>query len=174
MGYTHYWKQSKPFTAGEWQRIAGEARRIVAKAANGLYAGPEDFKSQTGLELDHNGVREGFNEAGAHRIFPHPERPIPIQGEVIRVAGPDGTGTPIINDEEILLNGVTPDDYETFHLRRVPQIDRGQKTSFEFTKTEYRPYDAVVVSILAAARQIAPGKITVTSDGGPNVIKYVF
>jgi hypothetical protein len=173
MGYSHYWKQTKPFTRAEWQRITGEAKRIIAKAAKGLYAGPEDFKSQTGLEVDHNGVRGGFNEPGAWRIFPHPERPIPIQGEAIRVAGPDGTGTPIIDDEQISLNGVAPNDYETFLLQRAPEIEAGRE-AFDFAKTEYRPYDAVVVSILAAARTIAPRKIKVSSDGGDAAIKYVF
>ena len=43
-----------------------------------------------------------------------------------------------------------------------------------FCKTEYRPYDAVVVSILHVARTVAPDAITVSSDGGPEAIRYLF
>ena len=43
-----------------------------------------------------------------------------------------------------------------------------------FCKTEYRKYDAVVVSILAVARAVAPEAIEVSSDGGPKAIRYLF
>jgi hypothetical protein len=43
-----------------------------------------------------------------------------------------------------------------------------------FCKTEYRPYDSVVVSILAVAKKVAPDAILVRSDGGPEAIRYLF
>ena len=176
MGYTHYWKQSAAFEDWEWKAVLAEAKRIVAKAERGLYSGPEDINSQTNAETDAQGFRKGFNEKGAWRAFPHADQPIPTRGKAIHIAGGDGTGKPEFTDAFIRLNGGVPHDYETFFLERSPEFDAdaGGKLSFAFCKTEYRPYDAVVVSILAAARRIARDKIRVTSDGGDAAIKLVF
>jgi len=174
VGYTHYWKQSKPFSQREWDQIIAEAKRIVAKAKRGLYAGPEDSGSQTKLDVDERGFRAGFNEPGAWRTFPNPDQPIPCQGAAIRIAGGDGTGRPEFTTEHIILNGAGKESYETFHLTRKPWLREGEKESFDFCKTEYRPYDAVVVSILHVARTVAPQKIKVSSDGGEGAIKLLF
>ena len=87
--------------------------------------------------------------------------------EGILIAGPDGTGSPELTDSVIMLNGKEPLDYETFYLSRT-------SLEWNFTKTEHKPYDAVVVSILAAARDIAPDAIEPSSDGGPEAIRKVY
>ena len=170
MGYTHYWRSSRPFTQTEWKTITAEASRIIAKAIRGdYYSGKEDFSSATKCEIDEMGFRHGFNEEYAWRTFPHPEKAIPMQGAAIHLAGPSGeAGTkPIVNENEIALNGLSPEDYESFVLSRTPE-------AFDFCKTEYRPYDAVCVSILHVARTVAPDAINVTSDGGDGAIKLLF
>lgn len=179
MGYTHYWTQTRPFTPAEWQTIVAEAKRIVAKAKRGeYYTGKETFKTAQEAEIDPHGFRTGFAEP-AWRTFPHEEIATPQQGAAISVCGPDGTGQPEFTDDEIALNGdrAKREDYETFALERAPvSRDARQKPEgiLNFCKTEYRPYDAVVVSILHVARSIAPDAIKVRSDGGTAAIKQLF
>jgi hypothetical protein len=185
MGYTHYWRQKRPFTPAEWATILAESKRIVAKAKRGeYYTGKEDFASATKLETDANGFRVGFNEDYAWRTFAHPEVPPPMKGAAIKIVNGSGKpGTqPEFDNKSICLNGVDPDEsYETFLLERAPKppdyqssADVKTKGIFNFCKTEYRPYDAVVVSILQIARCVAPDAITVTSDGGDEAIKLLF
>lgn len=185
MGYTHYWNQKRPFTKQEWATILAESMRICAKAERGdYYTGKEDFASATRLELDANGFRTGFAEDYAWRTFAHPEVATPMQGAAIALAdscGQKGT-RPAFTEDYIALNGVAPkEDYETFWLDRAPTSKGGpfreqeaKDGIFNFCKTEYRPYDAVVVSILHMARTVAPDAITVSSDGGPEAIKLMF
>lgn len=59
-------------------------------------------------------------------------------------SGFDGT-KPIVEKEIISLNGMEPEDYETFYL--------GGKKGFCFCKTARRPYDAVVKAILILAEK---------------------
>lgn len=177
MGYTHYWRQSRGFTTAEWNALLTEARRICAKAMRGLYSGKEDFASATAVEQDEQGFRVGFKEQYAWRTFPHPEAKTPMQGAGIALVGPSGDKDtkPVFDRDEIALNGVAPnEDYESFVLERNPDKRDGEATSFSFCKTEYRPYDSVVVSILAAAQLIAPKAIKVSSDGGAEAIKLMF
>ncbi len=184
MGYTHYWRQFRPFTDAEWQKLTAEAKRICAKAQRGLYSGSETLAScATDTREEKMGFRVGFNEPYAWRTFAHPEAAIPMQNQPITLVGPMGeAGTePQFTRELIALNGVEPDeDYESFALQRAPQPHKDDtkadiaKGLFAFCKTEYRPYDAVVVSILAAAQVIAPDAIKASSDGGPEAIKLMF
>ena len=179
MGYTHYWTQKRAFTDAEWKLILGEVKRLIAKAARGhYYSGKEDAASQADLQFDEQGFRRGFKEEGAWRTFANPEVPIPQRGEPILLAGPKGTGKPRLGKHLIALNGRQPHDYESFVLAKAPPApltDRQEREEFgDFCKTEYRPYDAIVVSILAVAQKVAPEAIVVSSDGGPEAIRYLF
>lgn len=187
MGYTHYWRQKRAFTPAEWANITAEAKRICAKAERGAYyTGKEDVVSATTVTHDQHGFRTGFNESYAWRTFPHPDKAIPMKDAPISLAGPSGEEhtRPEFDNEAIALNGKTPEDYESFVLERAPRMpdhygaDRREEAKkegiFNFTKTEYRPYDAVVVSILYVAAKIAPDAITVSSDGGDEAIKMMF
>lgn len=72
-----------------------------------------------------------------------------------RLSEQDG---PIFSTEEIIFNGKEPDDYETFVL--TPKA-----SDFEFCKTQFRPYDALVCAALIAAKHHIRDGISVRSDG---------
>lgn len=99
----------------------------------------------------------------------------------IGVAGGQGSGRPVINDEMILLNGLGPQKYESFYLPKTPsEEDRrfhmrfmesfgeqpGQEVARGFCKTNLKPYDAVVASILAVAKRVGRGVFEATTDSG--------
>lgn len=72
----------------------------------------------------------------------------------IEVAGPQGEGAPII-DDRIVFNGTGNAGCEPFVL--------GRTSSRGFCKTNWQPYDAIVVAVLVAAE--STGALTWTSDG---------
>ena len=74
----------------------------------------------------------------------------------IEIAGHQGEGAPII-DDRIVFNGVGKASCEPFVL--------GRTASRGFCKTNWQPYDAVVVAVLIAAE--STGALTWTSDGKP-------
>lgn len=76
----------------------------------------------------------------------------------VKLAGLDGSGEPVLDQKEIALNGVAPDDlYESFVIKTWG-------TDFDFCKTQYRPYDLVVCAVLLRAALTVPG-FRVKSDG---------
>ena len=96
------------------------------------------------------------------------------------IAGPMGTGLPEVDSEIIALNGIEAGDqcHESFLLPRCingyDEYSRETGPKFEakawtFCKTARKPYDAVVIRILAAAQQVAPGNLSASSDGGNEV-----
>ena len=102
----------------------------------------------------------------------------------IVIAGPEGTGRPVVTEEVISLNGdrASKNDHETFYFMKAPSQEdiefhqelfgaaSGRNGKFEvakgFCKTNQKPYDAVVVSILAAAQRISKGYLKARTDGG--------
>lgn len=68
-----------------------------------------------------------------------------------------GEGSPELTDERIALNGKGEYSYESFILTPEP-------TSYDFCKTEFRPYDVVVTTILLRATLTIPG-FRIRSDG---------
>lgn len=108
----------------------------------------------------------------------------------VNVAGPTGTGRPVITATHIALNGDASKnlDHETFYLVKTPDEDDkrfhmevmsgygnvkpGADVASGFCKTNQKPYDAVVVSILAAATRIGKGALKARSDSGR--LKRVF
>jgi hypothetical protein len=76
-------------------------------------------------------------------------------GQRIKLAGWDGAGRPVIDADEIALNGRGDESYESFRITRNAGDD--------FCKTARRPYDAVVVALLTVAARV--GALTWTSDG---------
>jgi hypothetical protein len=86
----------------------------------------------------------------------------------ILVAGPDGLGEPVIGARSIDLNGLIGQNAQPFHLPKYSDPAWGQ------CRTNYLPYDEVVVSILTAAKKIAPDKIEISSDGSREVFRRMF
>jgi len=82
----------------------------------------------------------------------------------------DGSGKagsrPVLNSKEIWLNGEGEEGHETFHLTQ-------KKGEWDFCKTARKPYDAVVVSILAIAKKVGRDAIDVSSDGGASAIRKI-
>ena len=73
--------------------------------------------------------------------------------------GADGTGKPVFNDKEILLNGnaLTDEDHETFG------VEFGKRKNFDFCKTARKPYDLAVCKILLVLT-LSKG-FNISSDG---------
>lgn len=76
------------------------------------------------------------------------------------LAGPDGTGKPIISSSEISINGIDDDSHETFH------ISASAKNVQDFCKTAQKPYDECVVACLAALKDCCKNQVSIGSDGG--------
>ena len=84
----------------------------------------------------------------------------------IALAGPLGTGTPVIDEAHgIGLNGDAErgEDYETFTIL-PPQVPGSDHQSW-FCKTERRPYDLAVTAILLRCKLLAPHEFRIASDG---------
>ena len=97
-------------------------------------------------------------------------------GAGIKLAWANGDGVPEVGDASggdvgrIVLNGECPLDHEALYLTQNPdpllrEHEPGEGR-FAFCKTALKPYDAVVVSVLAAIAEIAPDAMTIRSDGG--------
>jgi len=79
-----------------------------------------------------------------------------------------GKGRPVINNKEIYLNGDAENnlDHETFLITK--KMDVGRKYSDPgsgLTKTNRKPYEAVVATILVGIKKIAPKKFEPRADG---------
>jgi len=101
----------------------------------------------------------------------------------VTVTGPMGTGRPSITSEHISLNGDKAQnlEHETFYLVKTPsEEDRRFHQQFldtfgkgptreiarGFCKTNGKPYDEVVASILAVANRVGKGVFRAKSDDG--------
>ena len=74
------------------------------------------------------------------------------------LAGPDGDGNPVLAPDHIEFNGVGDDAHEPF-------VFPGGN-GFIFCKTQWKPYDAVVVACLFVARDhFSPQQLEIASDG---------
>ena len=128
----------------------------------------EEIEKQVLLEgYTHYWEHDGFDDSTWDKL--KREAKTIIQKAIrdgVELAGPFGDGKPQITSYEIALNGAGKDSYETFRLTKSPQ-------EFEFTKTAQRPYDPVVVSILAAAKKLNKS-FKPRSDGGPGAIKRIY
>lgn len=142
MGYTHYWRQTRDFTDDEWLKLRQGAGQVVSALRNA------------------KALRE--------RDIPAVPFDIPLAYEDDEPDRP-----PVVSLDEIRFNGVGEDGHETFYLtRRKPEkreFDRLYETegAFDFCKTARKPYDAAVVAVLTIAHTVAPGVLTLSSDGTP-------
>ena len=83
-----------------------------------------------------------------------------------------GKGKPKIDNKQIYLNGDGENnlDHETFLITK--KMDTGRKYSDPgsgLTKTNRKPYDAVVATILVGIQKIAPKKFKPSADGSLRV-----
>lgn len=77
-----------------------------------------------------------------------------------QIKGGDGTGRPVIGNNDIIFNGDASkgDDHETFRLSKDFE-------GFQFCKTARKSYDRYVKAVLIVAQRVAPGALEVSCDG---------
>ena len=91
------------------------------------------------------------------------------QGVVIRDGW--GKGRPVVNNKEIYLNGYAKNnlDHETFLITKEVNKRPFVQYASGLTKTNRKPYDAVVATILVGIQKIAPKKFSARADGSLRV-----
>lgn len=95
-------------------------------------------------------VMEGTNKILA---FCH-ERGIALKWEYTSSKDPE------VSEDRVRFNGFGDEGHETF---LVPKV---KAESFNFCKTAYKPYDLAVCMTLLLMKDVAPGVLDVSSDGG--------
>ena len=83
-----------------------------------------------------------------------------------------GKGRPVVNNKEIYLNGDAENnlDHETFLLTKKRDMKRKYSDPGSgLTKTNRKPYDAVVATILVGIKKIASKKFSARADGSLRV-----
>lgn len=71
---------------------------------------------------------------------------------------------PQVDNDCIRFNGWKDEGHETFLVSRESQ-PRGNESTFDFCKTERKPYDLAVMLCLIIMHEAAPGSFRVESDG---------
>jgi len=76
----------------------------------------------------------------------------------------------LVDEHEIIFNGVGDDGHETFHVTRLRRslMSHEQEINgarFGFCKTACKPYDEVVLAILMYMSDRFPRKFEISSDG---------
>lgn len=101
----------------------------------------------------------------------------------IAVGDAFGEGEPEFTEKHFAFNGAGDQSFETFwwDSKAVRAEWSTEDTAFGFTKTNYRPYDAVVTAVLIRAKEIYGDAVEVFSDGswddwesGRNLYAIVF
>ncbi len=71
--------------------------------------------------------------------------------------------------ERISFNGYQEESCETFSFSQIvppqPHWRENEKTYFDFTKTNYRPYDALVCATLMLIKDVYGSQVEISSDG---------
>lgn len=72
--------------------------------------------------------------------------------------------------ERISFNGLGEESCETFSFTQIvpkqPEWRENEKTYFDFTKTRYYPYDALVCATLILIKDVYGSQVAISSDGG--------
>lgn len=84
--------------------------------------------------------------------------------EHIEVAGFDGTGSPIVSEDRVILNGRAPLACEPLEITAIEFDPRGRSEVRSFCKTELLPYDLCVKAVLVVFQHHLHSHFVVTSD----------
>ncbi|WP_052412521.1 hypothetical protein [Streptomyces mutabilis] len=92
------------------------------------------------------------------------------QTQGIALAGGAGTGTPRIDEDAIVFNGLMAADehYETFAIELEPRFEDERGFTYSFCKTggvRPKPYDMAVTAVMLRAHALAPDCFAIDSDG---------
>jgi len=87
----------------------------------------------------------------------------------ITIAGGDGTGEPVFNDDEIVFNGAEDESHETFAISKsgagYREWEDTTSLPFAFCKTVRKPYDVLVCACLLVYKCHSPETMELSSDG---------
>ncbi|MFE4263387.1 hypothetical protein [Streptomyces sp. NPDC056883] len=85
------------------------------------------------------------------------------------LAGPDGTGLPVISEDLIAFNGRGDEGCEHFRLELSPRrLSQFGPFVWSFTKTAGLPYDMAVTAVLLRAHTLMPEVFAINSNGDWN------
>lgn len=82
----------------------------------------------------------------------------------VELPGFDGTGAPILRDDQIVFNGWAPHAYEPFEFTAIEFDRRGRREFYAHCKTEHLPYDLWVKVVLIVFSHHLGEQIAVYSD----------
>ena len=83
----------------------------------------------------------------------------------IELAGADGTGSPLLDENQIIFNGKIGQNCEPFIMRPYEALRRGRDKAFSYCKTEKLPYDICVQCILIISKHYLGHLMLISSDG---------
>lgn len=81
-----------------------------------------------------------------------------------QIAGFDGSGPPIINEERVVLNGISPQSCEPLELAVIEFDRRGREEVMSYCKTQELPYDLFVKAVLIIFEHHMRPDFKVSSD----------
>src|ERR1035437_3892611 len=112
----------------------------------------------------HNWQRGTELPKGAFAAAVHDcEKVLPHTG--VRLAGFEGKGQPVLQDDVIMFNGAGGSGCGPFEVHQTEFDRRGRKVFWSFCKTEHQPYDLCVQVALIILKRHLGESITVGSDG---------
>jgi hypothetical protein len=170
MGYTHYWKRKERFNAAKFEAVVRDFKTIMPELDKlGVKLADGHGKSQP-IITDNEIVFNGPTNCG------HPEQDLGI-------TWPSNSARGIANTSENVQDGTWfagatlqaracggDCSHEGFVLEKYEsmpdyQKTRGNKLTFDFCKTAYKPYDIAVTAALIIAKHHLGNAIKISSDG---------
>lgn len=140
MGYTHYWNRKSDFTREQWEKISLETLDIIVKWCD---------KKRIVLAYEYD--------------VGHEPNPRVWGGTYLAPKAPE------VSPDLIRFNGWRGEGHETFYLTREkpdnPSWDPTATESFDFCKTNRKPYDLAVMLVLLSMKRHAPDSVRIASDG---------
>lgn len=151
MGYTHYYYVKKQFNKTDFAKVVKDFKKILPEILKTPIQ--DEYATKSHVQFNKDGsIKETIGCI-----------------ELANGHGEKGTN-PIINDNEIIFNGVGELAHETFSLeckKELGEFEQKDKSGkyFEFTKTARKPYDLAVCTALIIAKQYLKNNIKISSDG---------
>lgn len=145
MGYTHYWYRKKSFTQKQWEKVCMRVLDVIALCDKTIYK--VHGKILLAWEYDSE-LEPQPTFFGGPKMLPKP---------------------PQVDNEFVRFNGWKDNGHETFLVSRempdVPEWQSDKSRSFDFCKTNRKPYDLAVMLCLLIMADAAPKTFRVASDG---------
>ena len=142
MGYTHYWKFKQ--NPKDIKNGADKFKKAVNMLKVGLTKSPKkvDFKY---YDYKNNTIKD-------------------VDVDLV-LAGGNGTGEPVFDDECVCFNGLFTPETDFSHETCCIQLDEPDNFEFDFCKTNEKPYDVAVCLTLLCFKDSFGDDFTYSSDG---------